>query len=67
MVLAATPMVFLRPAVPRLDLILGTITFSGLNPWGFDILLVIFWLLVVPVGIMASANASANNSPQRII
>jgi UDP-N-acetylmuramyl pentapeptide phosphotransferase/UDP-N-acetylglucosamine-1-phosphate transferase len=59
-IFAATPMVFLRPAKPELDLILTQIGFSGYSPFGFDLLLLIFWLLVVPVGIMASANAFFN-------
>jgi len=59
-IFAAAPMVFLRPAKPELDLILTQIGFSGYSPFGFDLLLVFFWLLVVPVGIMASANAFFN-------
>jgi len=68
-IFAAAPMVFLRPALPRIDLIFTSLNFSGYTPFGFDLLIVIFWLLVVPLGIMASANAinMAARLPTRVL
>lgn len=54
---AAFPLLFIRPISPQIDLQFFIIKFSGYRIYGIDVLLIIFWFLIIPFGILACANA----------
>lgn len=54
---AAIPLIFTRPTSPEIILPFITIEFTGLKFFNFDILYLLFWLGVVPFGVLACANA----------
>ena len=64
---SALPLVFLRPAVPQIDLIFRNLDFSHSTFLGVNFLFILFWLVIVPAGILCAANASDNNPQQRIV
>jgi len=54
---AALPLVFLRPAAPQLDLIFRDLDFTHSSLFGVNFLFILFWLVVVPAGVLCAANA----------
>jgi UDP-N-acetylmuramyl pentapeptide phosphotransferase/UDP-N-acetylglucosamine-1-phosphate transferase len=54
---AALPLVFLRPAAPQLDLIFRDLDFTHSSFLGVNFLFILFWLVVVPAGVLCAANA----------
>lgn len=54
---AGLPLVFLRPVASVLELPFMTLDFTGYELAGFRLTYILFWLVLVPFGVMASANA----------
>ena len=54
---ASLPLVFLRPAASKIDFITTNLDFTHSSIFGANILFILFWLVIVPLGILCAANA----------
>jgi acylphosphatase len=56
-IFAGLPLVFLRPVAAVLEVPFHTFDFTEYQLFGFHVTYILFWLVIVPFGVMAAANA----------
>lgn len=54
---AGLPLIFLRPVASVIELPFVTLNFTNYQLLGIHVAFILFWLVIVPFGVMASANA----------